>query len=90
MIRLSPQDFDAAAGRTQLEDGSKAARGARLVLILGLSVIKAARAVGCTRQAVNEAKRRIIDSLEYCPTCGRARADHSSDTKAGPRARFGR
>ena len=76
MIRqptISPQDFDAACRRTLANQASRATRGARLVLILGLSPGHAARAVGCSRQAVNVAKCRILDSCTVCPMCGSAR-----------------
>jgi len=77
---MTPQDFELALQRTHLDGGSRATKGARLAFLLGLSPARAARAVGCSRQAVEAAKRRIIDSLEFCPTCGRARDD--SDTNA--------
>ena len=74
---LTPQDFDAALRQTELDPAGAATKGARLVLILGLSVAKAAQVAGCSRQAVNAQKCRILDSSPRCPTCGRPRTPTS-------------
>jgi len=79
-IRLSPQDFEAACQRTDLDPSGAATRGARLVLILGMVPARAAIAVGCSRQAVYAARCRILDSLTVCPTCGQP-----NEGRAGPR-----
>lgn len=70
-LTISPQEFDQACRRTCSDEASRAIRGARLVLILGLSTGRAARAVGCSRQAVHVARCRILDSCQMCPMCGR-------------------
>lgn len=80
-LTISPSDFDAALRLTNSDPAGAAIRGARLVLILGLTVARAAQATGCTRQAVNAAKCRILDSCPMCPTCGRPK-----DPTSGRRA----
>lgn len=70
-LTISPLEFETACARTASVQSSKATRGARLVLILGLDVEKAATAVGCSRQAVNAAKTRVLEALDVCPMCGR-------------------
>ena len=81
-ITLGPQDFDAAMRRTASEEASKATKGARLVLVLGLPVGRAAKVTGCSRQAVNAAKVRILDACSVCPMCGHAREKASGGRAA--------
>lgn len=69
---MTPDEFREALKRTRRERSSRAVTGAQLVLIDGLTDSEAATRVGCTRQAIGCARRRIIAAAKLCPTCGRA------------------
>lgn len=44
---------------------------ARLVLVRGMSYTAAGAAVGASRQAVQQACERLLQSAGKCPVCGR-------------------
>lgn len=72
-VTIAPRDFEAALRRTQSAGTGAAIKAARLVLVLGLSVQRAAIAAGCARQAVYVARDMILENCEVCPVCGHAR-----------------
>mgnify|MGYP001558464761 CR=1 FL=1 len=69
---MTLDDFREALARTRLSLDSRAVAGALAVLVDGKSMVEATNIAGCTRQAIECARRRIVEASAKCPTCGRS------------------
>lgn len=71
---MTPAEFDLALTRTRLSPHAKSVQGARLALVGGLTVYRAALGMCITQPVIHVAARKILaaHAMTHCDKCGHA------------------